>query len=227
MRLPTPRLFSGLKSALRPAMPRFKVSAFWLLVLAWLFLLVWIWWKGPSWSLYDEQWLKPSVNRWLATAVWGFIALVWLTVRIMKRLQQLEKQQKQQREEAVDPLSVELNAQQRYLDRWLLRLQRHLDNRRFLWQLPWYMVLGPASSGKTSLLREGFPSDIIYRPEAVRGAEQHLYITPHVGKQAVIFDIDGSLCEQPDANVLHRRLWEHALGWLVENAPASHLTDSF
>lgn len=32
----------------------------------------------------------------------------------------------------------------------------------------------------------------------------------------MIFDIDGSLCEQPDANVLHRRLWEHTLGWLVE-----------
>ena len=63
--------------------------------------------------------------------------------------------QKQQREEAIDPLSVELNAQQRYLDRWLLRLQRHLDNRRFLWQLPWYMVIGPAGSGKTTLLREG------------------------------------------------------------------------
>ncbi|EFA0146591.1 hypothetical protein E8766_003466 [Escherichia coli] len=38
-RLPTPRLLSGLKSALRPAMPRFKVSAFWLLMLAWIFLL--------------------------------------------------------------------------------------------------------------------------------------------------------------------------------------------
>lgn len=38
-RLPTPRLLSGLKSALRPAMPRFKVSAFWLLILAWIFLL--------------------------------------------------------------------------------------------------------------------------------------------------------------------------------------------
>lgn len=55
-RLPTPRLLSGLKSALRPAMPRFKVSAFWLLILA-----------------------------------WGIIALMWLTVRVMKRLQQLEK----------------------------------------------------------------------------------------------------------------------------------------
>lgn len=122
-RLPTPRLLSGLKSALRPAMPRFKVSAFWLLILAWIFLLVWIWWKGPMWTLYEEQWLKPLANRWLATAAWGIIALVWLTVRVMKRLQQLEKMQKQQREEAVDPLSVELNAQQRYLDRWLLRLQ--------------------------------------------------------------------------------------------------------
>ncbi|WET42757.1 type VI secretion system membrane subunit TssM [Citrobacter enshiensis] len=187
-----------------------------MLVLAWIFLLVWIWWKGPSWSLYDEQWLKPLANRWLATAVWGFIALVWLTVRMMKRLQQLELQQKQQRQEAVDPLSMELNAQQRYLDHWLLRLQRHLDSRRYLWQLPWYMVIGPASSGKSSLLREGFPSDIIYTPEAVRGAEQHLYLTPHVGKQAVIFDIDGTLCEQTDADVLHRRLWEHALSWLVE-----------
>ncbi len=123
-RLPTPRLLSGLKSALRPAMPRFKVSAFWLLILAWIFLLVWIWWKGPTWTLYEEQWLKPLANRWLATAAWGIIALVWLTVRVMKRLQQLEKMQKQQREEAIDPLSVELNAQQRYLDRWLLRAIR-------------------------------------------------------------------------------------------------------
>ena len=205
-RLPTPRLLSGLKSALRPAMPRFKVSAFWLLILAWIFLLVWIWWKGPTWTLYEEQWLKPLANRWLATAAWGIIALMWLTVRVMKRLQQLEKMQKQQREEAVDPLSVELNAQQRYLDRWLLRLQRYLDNRRFLWQLPWYMVIGPAGSGKTTLLREGFPSDIIYAPEGARGAEQRLYLTPHVGKQAVIFDIDGTLCAPADADILHRRL---------------------
>lgn len=216
MRLPTPRLFSSMKSVLRPAMPRFKVSAFWLLVLAWIFLLVWIWWKGPSWSLYDEQWLKPLASRWLATAVWGIIALGWLTIRVMKRLQQLEVQQKQQREEAQDPLSVELNAQQRYLDRWLLRLQRHLDNRRYLWQLPWYMVIGPVGSGKTALLREGFPSDIIYTPEAARGVDQRLYLTPYVGKQAVIFDIDGVMFEQPDADVLHRRLWEHALDWLVE-----------
>lgn len=214
-KLPTPRLFSGIKSALKPAMPRFSLSAAWLLALAWIFLLVLIWWKGPTWTLYGEHWLQPLTRRWLATAVWGFIALAWLTTRVMKRLQQLEHLQKQQRQEAQDPLSVELNAQQRYLDRWLLRLQRHLDSRRYLWQLPWYMAIGPAGSGKTTLLREGFPSDVIYTPENGRGAEQHLYLIPHVGQQAVVFDIDGPLCH-PSDNLLYRRLWEHVLGWLGE-----------
>lgn len=214
-RLPTPRLFSSLRSALRPAMPRFKVSAAWLLALAWIFLLVWIWWKGPKWSLYEQHWLAPLTNRWLATATWALIALVWLTWRVMKRLQTLEKQQKQQREEEKDPLSVELNAQQRYLDHWLLRLQRHLDSRRYLWQLPWYMVIGPAGSGKTSLLREGFPSDIIYAPEAIRGVEQRRYVIPYVGQQAVIFDADGILFEQPETDILRRRLWTTMLDWLA------------
>jgi type VI secretion system protein ImpL len=214
-RLPIPRIFSGLKSMLRPAMPRFKVSVAWLLALAWICLLVWIWWKGPQWTLYERRWLEPLANRWLVTAIWGFIALLWITLRVMKRLQQLELLQKQQREEAQDPMSVELNAWQRYLDRWLLRLQRHLDSRRYLWQLPWYLVIGPAGSGKTALLREGFPSDVIYTQEAGRSAQQRVWLTPYVGRQAVIFDADGLLCEQPDS-VLHRRLWEHSLGWLVE-----------
>lgn len=218
-RIPTPRvprLFSGLASMLRPAMPRLKISAAWLLALVWVALLVWIWWKGPAWKFYDVLWLKPLSHRWLATAVWGLITLAWLTVLVIRRLQQLERQQKQQREEEKDPLGLELNAQQRYLDRWLLRLQRHLDSRRSLWQLPWYMVIGPTGSGKTALLREGFPSDVIYTPEAVRGTEQRLYITPHVGKQAVIFDASGALCGEPDADTLHRRLWQHWLDWLVQ-----------
>ncbi len=214
-RLPIPRLFSSLRSALRPAMPRFKVSAAWLLALAWIFLLVWIWWKGPKWSLYGHHWLEPLTNRWLATAVWGLIALVWLTWRVMKRLQKLEKQQKQQREEEKDPLTVEIHRQQQYLEHWLLRLRRHLDNRRYLWQLPWYMVIGPAGSGKSTLLREGFPSDVIYMPESIRGVEYQPLITPRVGNQAVIFDVDGLLTAPSADDLLHRRLREHWLDWLT------------
>lgn len=218
-RIPTPRippLFSGLGAMLRPAMPRFKVSVAWLLALAWIVLLVWIWWKGPAWRFYEAYWLKPLANRWLATAVWVLLAFIWLTVRVVKRLQRVEKQQKQQRQEEQDPLSVAVNFQQRYLDRWLLRLQRHLDSRSYLWQLPWYLVTGPTGSGKTSLLREGFPADVIYTPDASRGADQQVYITPYVGGQAVIFDTDGVLTEPDDGDVLHRRLREHWLGWLLQ-----------
>lgn len=215
-RIPTPRMLSGMRAMLRPAMPRLKVSAAWLLALAWIVLLVWIWWKGPAWTLYGEHWLKPLTNRWLATTVWGLLALIWLTVRVVKRLQFIEKQQKQQRQEVQDPLAIAINRQQHYLDRWLLRLHRHLDSSRYLWQLPWYVVSGPAGSGKTSLLREGFPADIIYTPDALRGAEHRVCITPYVGKQAVVFDTDGALTETNDGDILHRRLREQWLGWLVQ-----------
>lgn len=218
-RIPTPRFLSGLKSTLKPAMPRFKVSVTWLIAIAWILLLIWIWWKGPQWTLYEKQWLAPLANRWLVTALWGFIVLGWITLRVMKRLQQLEKIQQQQRKAEQDPLSVEIHQQQRYLDRWLLRLQRHIDNRRYLWQLPWYMVIGPANSGKTTLVHEGFPSDVIYTPEHIKGtAEYQVCITPHVGKQAVIFDIDGTLIgeseQEKDNQSGHLR--EHWLEWLVQ-----------
>ncbi len=81
--------------------------------------------------------------------------------------------QKQQREEAIDPLSVELNAQQRYLDRWLLRLQRHLDNRRFLWQLPWYMVIGPAGSGKNDTAARGVFRPTLFMPRRAHAAQNN------------------------------------------------------
>lgn len=218
-RIPTPRippLFSGLASMLRPAMPRFKVSVAWLLALVWIVLLVWIWWKDPAWRFYETYWLKPLANRWLATAIWVLLALIWLTVRVVKRLQLIEKQQKQQRQEEQDPLSVAVNFQQRCLDHWLLRLQRHLDSRHYLWQLPWYLVTGPAGSGKTTLLREGFPADVIYTPDASRGTDQQVYIMPYVGRQAVVFDTDGMLADPDDGNLLHRRLREHWLGWLLQ-----------
>lgn len=63
-------------------------------------------------------------------------------------------------------MTVELHRQQQYLDHWLLRLRRHLDNRRYLWQLPWYMVIGPAGSGKSTLLREAFRLTLFTRRKA-------------------------------------------------------------
>ena len=223
-----PGFLRALKPTLRPAMPRFKISAMILLVIGWVLSLVWIWWKGPTWTLGQQHPLAPVANRWLATSVWVLIALAWLTWRVVKRLQHLETLQRQQRQHEKDPLSLEVHQQQRHLDHWLLRLHRHLARRNAVYHLPWYIVLGTADSGKTTLLREGYASDTIYVPEKVRGeASATWHIAPHVGEHAVIFDIDGVLIEQPsggqdEANVCSR-LWNHWLGWLSHNRPRQPL----
>lgn len=223
-----PGFLRALKPTLRPAMPRLKISAMILLIVGWVLSLVWIWWKGPSWTLGEQHPLAPQANRWLATSVWVLIALAWLTWRVVKRLQHLEEIQRQQRQHEKDPLSLEIHQQQRHLDRWLLRLQRHLAKRNYLYQLPWYMVIGVSGSGKTTLLHEGYPSDTIYIPEKVRGENNTTWqISPRVGEHAIIFDIDGKLIEQPvsgqdEANV-YNRLWSHWLSWLSQNRPRQPL----
>lgn len=223
-----PGFLRALKPTLRPAMPRLKISAMILLIVGWVLSLVWIWWKGPSWTLGEQHPLAPQANRWLATSVWVLIALAWLTWRVVKRLQHLEEIQRQQRQHEKDPLSLEIHQQQRHLDRWLLRLQRHLAKRNYLYQLPWYMVIGVSGSGKTTLLHEGYTSDTIYIPEKVRGENNTTWqISPRVGEHAIIFDIDGKLIEQPvsgqdEANV-YNRLWSHWLSWLSQNRPRQPL----
>jgi len=190
-----------------------------LLIVGWVLSLVWIWWKGPTWILGDQHPLAPQANRWLATAVWVLIALTWLTLRVVKRLQFLETLQQQQRQHEKDPISLEIHQQQRHLDHWLLRLQRHLARRNYLYHLPWYMIIGTSGSGKSTLLGEGYSADTIYTPEKVRGENNSTWhIAPRVGAHAVIFDIHGELIEQPvgaqEETNSNARLWVHWLDWL-------------
>ncbi|BCG10650.1 type VI secretion system membrane subunit TssM [Buttiauxella agrestis] len=214
-----PGFLRALRPTLKPAMPRLKISAMILLIVGWVLSLVWIWWKGPTWMLGDQHPLAPQANRWLATAVWVLIALTWLTLRIVKRLQFLETLQQQQRQHEKDPISLEIHQQQRHLDHWLLRLQRHLARRNYLYHLPWYMIIGTSGSGKSTLLGEGYSADTIYAPEKVRGENNSTWhISPRVGAHAVIFDIDGALIEQPvseqEETNSNARLWVHWLDWL-------------
>nr|WP_255709877.1 type VI secretion system membrane subunit TssM [Lelliottia sp. WAP21] len=222
--MPMPGFLRGLKPTLKPAMPRLKISATIVAILLWGLSLLWIWWKGPEWTIWEQQPLAPLMNRALATAIWILAALGFITWRVMKRLYWLEKLQTRQRQQEKDPLTVEINQQQRYLDHWLLRLQRHLDRRDYRYHLPWYMVIGPRQSGKSTLLKEGYPADDIWTPEKLRGEPDSPWrIAPKVGETAVIFDINGTLIGQDGAKdeaengTLYRRLWQHWLEWLAKN----------
>ncbi|MBW7982464.1 type VI secretion system membrane subunit TssM [Enterobacillus tribolii] len=212
----------GFFRVLKPALPRFKASALLLLVVAWCVAVFWVWWWGPEWEFGQQKPLATPLSRWLVTAVLVLIALGWLTLRILRRLQQLERLQKLSREEVKDPVSTDINHQRRYLTRWLLQLERHLNTRRYLYQLPWYLVIGSRASGKSTLLQEGQKLAPLFVPEKMKGEHSaDLHVHCWAGEQAVMLDVDGLLIEQPlgqdaDKPEVFGRLWRDLLKWLGE-----------
>ncbi|MFW0767438.1 type VI secretion system membrane subunit TssM [Trabulsiella odontotermitis] len=210
----------GFFSSLRPALPRFKASAALLLAVFWCFVVFWVWWWGPDWVIASKKPLQTPLSRWLTTAVLVLIALAWLTVRVMRRLQQLEQLQKLSREEVKDPISADINYQRRYLARWLLQLERHLSTRNYLYKLPWYLVVGSSDSGKSTLMLAGQKLAPLYVPEKTKGEHNtDLHVHCLVGEQAVLIDVEGVLIEQPvvqDAEKpeLFSRLWRDLLDWM-------------
>ncbi|WP_058910614.1 type VI secretion system membrane subunit TssM [Entomohabitans teleogrylli] len=212
----------GFFRVLKPALPRFKASAMLLLALAWCAAIFWVWWWGPEWEVSEQKPLATPLSRWLLTAVLVLIALGWLTLRILRRLQQLERLQKLSREEVKDPVSGDIHYQRRYLTHWLLHLERHLNSRRYLYQQPWYLVIGGRGSGKSTLLREGQKLAPLYAPEKMKGeTTPEVYVRCLAGEQAILIDVDGLLIEQPvdsDAEKPERfsRLWRDLLDWMGE-----------
>lgn len=207
---------------LKPALPRFKTSAIVLLALAWCLAVFWVWWWGPQWEIGQQKPLANGLSRWLVTALLVLVALTWLALRMLRRLQQLEQLQKLSREDVEDPVSADIRLQRRYLDHWLLQLQRHLDCSGAQYRLPWYLVLGARESGKSTLLQQGQKLIPLY--VAKQTADEHdaeTYIRCWVAEQAVLLDADGLLTEQPadkDSEKPERfsRLWHDLLVWLTE-----------
>lgn len=212
----------GFFRVLKPALPRFKASALLLLGIAWCAAVFWVWWWGPTWEFGEQKPLATPLSRWLITALLVLVALGWVTWRMLRRLQQLERLQKLSREEIKDPVSRDIHYQRRYLAHWLLQLERHLNRRRYLYQLPWYLAIGSRSSGKSALLQEGQKLVPLFVPEKIKGEQSaELYVRGWAGEQAILLDVDGLLIEQPtdvkaEKPEVYRRLWRDLLQWLGE-----------
>ncbi|CNF22673.1 lipoprotein [Yersinia nurmii] len=208
---------------LKPIIPRFKSSIPILLGLLWCIALVVIWLWGPQWQMGEQHPLESQLSRWLVTAVLVLVAVCWLTWRVTRRLQELEKLQLDQQQREDDPVQIDLDRQNGYLSRWLQQLQRYLNTPRYLYQLPWYLMLGTEQSGKTTLLREGYKLTEIYSPDASKGDDAaQLQVRCWAGEKAVVVDPTGKLIEQPEQGAegkpqLYSRLWQELLGWLQHN----------
>ncbi|NHB97796.1 type VI secretion system membrane subunit TssM [Photorhabdus stackebrandtii] len=215
-----------LKNIKKPAMPRLpplKATASLILALLPCIALIWIWWWGPGWQFRQTHPLENLSARWLATVIIILLALGFIGTKIWRRLRQLEKLKLDVELKEIDPVLADITHQDSYLNHWKEQLQRHLGTWHYLYQRPWYLMLGNTGSGKTALIQEGYKLTDIALPDSHKGEEAPpLHLRCWLGEKAVIIDPDGFLIDQISPSdtrkpQLPTRLWQSLLAWLTEN----------
>ncbi|BET95266.1 type VI secretion system membrane subunit TssM [Xenorhabdus taiwanensis] len=228
MKWPSLSSLAPLKSALPTlakfkSLPRFKALIALVLALIPCLLLIAVWWWGPEWKLRNDYPLESLAARWLATIIIVMMVVFWVGMKAWRRLRTLEKLNLDVELKVVDPVRVDIEHQDRYLDHWKSQLQRHLDSYNYLYERPWYIIIGSQKSGKSSLIKEGYKLSEIAAPEYLRQDEDvPLMLRCWLGEKAVIIDPKGQLIDQPvplnsDKPQINSRLWEALLNWLAEN----------
>ena len=202
----------------RPLLSRLKLSGPILLIVLWIATLVWIWWQGADYSIDNYKPLETLTRRWLVTAVMIIIAISWIAWRMSKRLNQLEKRQQEDKKNQHSPVQEDIDAQRRYLDRWVVRFKRYLEVPEYHYALPWYLSLSADESGNTSLLTKG--ADFVELYETDEESTSQVEFSIFTNGDAVIISPNSNLISQvlevEHKPKLYSKLWNNLLDWIVE-----------
>ncbi|MDD5630731.1 MAG: type VI secretion system membrane subunit TssM, partial [Methylococcales bacterium] len=185
-----------------------------------------IWFVGPLFAFAKYEPLQPETNRlYLISA----FVLIWLTIQIWSFFK--AKNQNNQILTALtissEPsLSPEHQATKEEIETLKDRLQEALEilkktrlgggrtGQQFLYQLPWYIIIGPPGSGKTTLLKNSdlkFPLSDRYGKDAIRGVGGTRNCDWWFADEAVLLDTAGRYTTQDSHEKVDQAAW---LGFL-------------
>ncbi|VFS52436.1 hypothetical protein [Budvicia aquatica] len=211
----------------KPRLPNVRSSVT-LMIAAFIVLsLIWLWVWGSEWKIGDYAPFASITKRLLITAVYALTVGIWVVWLMVQKIRQYEKARQETKEEIKDPVSTHVLLQQRYLQHWLIKLQRHFkQSRSAVYQVPWYLMLGDKGSGKTTLLNESIKLTRLYEVEETDDTDEHLYLECLLSDRAAIFDVRGELINQNDSPEdkpkLYSRLWTSLLEWLATERTVNH-----
>jgi len=193
-----------------------KVGAFlrktwvWTLLLV-LFVALLVWFVGPLLAVDDYKFWESSTSRLLTISVlfliWG-LTMVFVSWRAGIRKKAVEEsedgQERLRREELIDEEQKELRSRFREAMR-TLKTSSLYRGRSERWRndLPWYLLIGPQASGKTSLLDFSgleFPINKIDR-KLTRDTIGTRHCDWYFADHGVLIDTAGRYLTQPDAEV--------------------------
>jgi len=211
-----------------PAFKHLKNSIPVLLFLGFILSLAGIWWLGPKLEINEAYPLQPLMPRILATVIIVLIAVVIFTIYSQRRLKAFEQARMDSEEK--NPARPYIEAQESRLADVLQLLKENLEGKDFIYNLPWFLVLGGESSGKTSLINRtdqhfSFTTATnasAYKDIGIRRRRDAINMPYDIdwwmSNDAILIDPDGGLLVQQDTDkekkMLAPILWQHFVDWL-------------
>ena len=195
----------------------------WSLLLV-LLLAVLVWFVGPLLAVNDHRFWESSSSRLLSISVlflgWG-LAMVFASWRASARKKRDAEDQDVQEQLRRDGLIGEEQQELRHRFKQALRTLKTSSlyrGRSEKWrsELPWYLLIGPQGSGKTSLLDFSgldFPLNRSEQQRLTKDVSGTRYADWYFADHAVLIDTAGRYLSQPDAAV-DGSAWDTLLGLL-------------
>ena len=178
-----------------------------------------IWFYGPLVSVGEFQPLAPDLTR---IVVIGAIIILWLVLILLRQMRAAKANRVFVSELAATPQpgpgEEGLAEVQSKFQTVLEQMKRSkLGGRKFLRDMPWYIIVGPPGTGKTTALRQSglhFPIDLSDDLKGIGGTRNCDWFFT---EDAVLIDTAGRYVQQqsdPDADAVE---WKGFTGLLVKH----------
>ncbi|RZJ07551.1 MAG: type VI secretion system membrane subunit TssM [Rubrivivax sp.] len=214
-------------------------SAWTLVVLLLLCLLLLVWYVGPMVAIGTFRPLESDTSRWIASASLLLAVVLWMGLRLWRarRGNQKAVDQLAQAPRAAVVESPELQSVRERFEQALqtlrharfdpaqpdagaggiwARLKRRLGG-RYLYELPWYLIVGAPGSGKTTALQNAglqFAVGGANGARGLRGVGGTRLCDWWFTSQAVLIDTAGRFTTQDSDAQADKATWEGFLGQL-------------
>lgn len=192
-----------------------------------VFLSLFIWFIGPLIGFNQTVPLESLANRLIAI---GAIAFIWVGVAVARFIQSrrrnaqmldslVDAQGSASDSASAEELQILQSKMQEAVETLKARNFSKSGGSRFIYELPWYVIIGPPGAGKTTLLSNSgldFPLEESHGKFSVKGVGGTRNCDWWFTDQAVLLDTAGRYTTQDSEAEVDKSAWSGFLGMLKE-----------